>query len=292
MSARRRRTPPGGEDSLELLLDTICNVFGAIILVALLVVLQTQVTVTEVRNTSAADPEVQRLELELATAERERDSLEAAVAAISTTITDVERSLAMVGRRSEFLDAIDAARARLERERDLSEEFDQGVRAAVAQVEAMSDRARRLGKDIEAENARAGAVPEAFRRDVRLPIWHDQVAPLQRSILIDGRRAYALPEDCHEERLSVLTSRFRPREGGGLSVLDEASSRAAVSALMAEQAPTRYFVSFWVSDLDESFETFQRLRAAATAMTFEYTVRAYGRGEGLVVRRGGAPRAE
>jgi len=43
---RRRNTT---EDSLELLLDTMCNMFGGIILMALLVVLQTQMTAKSVQ---------------------------------------------------------------------------------------------------------------------------------------------------------------------------------------------------------------------------------------------------
>ena len=78
---RRRSASP--TDSLELLLDTISNVFGAIILMAILVVISAQSTVIRIpKKTSPSVVEQRQLkfdEARLAALDREPDPLDSLV---------------------------------------------------------------------------------------------------------------------------------------------------------------------------------------------------------------------
>ncbi len=287
---RRRVDEPA--DSLELLLDTICNVFGGVILVAILVVLQTQDAAQTVALVVAADLRLKQAEYEVGKAARELASLQAELAAASSEAAQLAPELEAAVRKGEFLDAIEAAERQLERERQAAAAARRARLEAEARAEAERERTRRLGRAAEETRARAGAVPEAFRRDVRLPMWHDQAAPFQRSLLIDGDQVYALPEACHAEALGVrFATRYRPRNGAGLRVHDATTSAAAFAELLSGHTPRGTFVSFWVTDRTESFEVFQLLRAVALERTFEYTVSAYDRAEGLVLQPG-RPKAE
>lgn len=290
MSTRRRRAEES-LDSLELLLDTICNVFGGIILVTILVVLQTQVTAQSVRPSAVPDPRMQQAEFEVGRLGRELAELQAELEGLIASGPDLGEAVEVRGRKTEFLDAIETAQRQLERERVIAQETEYSLVQAEVELNTKEDELRRLGKDVEEARARVGTVPEAFRRDVRLPIWHDQAASIQRSILIDGDRAFALPEQCTEEVITPIAWRYRPVPGRGTLVKDEGTSRAAVASLLAGHGPRSTFVSFWVTDGTDSFETFQRLRSAVAELGYEYTVMAYEESEGLVLQPG-RPRAE
>lgn len=290
-AGRRRLREATGGDSLELLLDTICNVFGGIILLAILVVLQTQVTAEAVGDLSAPDPRLRRAEFEAERAARERAALLAELEELTRRQPEVEQLARISARRASFVEAIEAAQAQLERERGRAEELKARRQEAEKALTAAEDRLRRVGEEAEEARVRAGAVPEAFRKDVRLPMWHDQVAPIQRSILIEGEYAFALPEDCSSTPVSGGGTRYAPIIGRGRPVPDDAASREAVTSLLTGRTPRGTYVSFWVCDSSASFEAFQRLRAAVLGMNYEYTVSAFEQSKKLILFPG-RPRAE
>lgn len=284
-----RRAKDEDQDSLELLLDTICNVFGGIILMALLVVLQTQASVERIRPraTPTDGRAAERYERDIRRDEEELLSLEAEERTLAPHREAAVRTGQVLGRRGEFLSAIEAAQRRLDKAGlDVKALSDKTVELDRDRA-SLEERVRRAGAEVEAAQARAGAVAEAVDRRVRLPLRHSQAAPIQRSVLVSGGRVHRLPEECTSEPVPPSGARYRPVPGTGTQVIEGQPA----SAFLGECSPALHYVSFWVEDGAGSFETFQRARGAVLAAGFEYTVSPFPSAEGIVLHPG-RPNAE
>ena len=279
---RRRRAQP--QDSLELLLDTISNVFGGILLMAILIVLQAQASVSRVTAEPAATPLLRQAELDLARAVREAEALRDEVQAIRARSPDFEQLSEIAARKAEFLGAIEQAQDRLQEERSMIDRLSQVAGTSEREQAELEERLREREAALKDGKRRLGAVRQAARQNVRLPLRHEHSGG-QRSILIDGDALYGLPEDCDAEPSPKRTfaTRYTPRSGQGHDAGTDPTAELAVRALLAGHRGARVMVSFWVSDQDASFATFQRARAVANELGFSYSVGPYQRTEGLIV---------
>ena len=291
--ARKLRESEG--DSLELLLDTICNVFGGIILMAILVILQTQTAAGRVSKLDPADVEdrlevrrlrfqCDRLNMQIEQLHRRNRILDDSYRA--KTSPNVEK---LMSRREEFFEAIDLADGAIETIRADRSDADR----LVAELERELDNA-----DREAERGRGEAerlarqirdAVKRLRKKVRLPQRHRPTAVTQVSFLVKGTRAYRLREDCSAKSVGLRGQLYTPKEGAGFELPRKGGVPAGFARELRRFNPRRHFISFWVCGTSISFASFQELRAAAVGKGYEYSVYAYDPAKGLTLYPGGPP---
>jgi len=282
-----------GADSLDLLLDTICNVFGGIILMAILVVLQTQTSAGRIPEPTTEDVdrslEAQRLRFEcerlggrLTVLSQHRDEIAQTFQA--TTSPTGER---LAGAQEEFRKAIEEAsrRARatkldvlathkeMAKSEDVLRTADQTLREKQAEVESVEDELRQ-----------AQAPPS---RQVRLPHQRGMVVGEAKYFMILGGRAYYVGyrhrghhhlhvegRDIAEPFPAIYEQEVRivPRVGGGFAVPERTTPGDALDSLLGSFQPANDYFVFFVCNDNPSFAAFQRFKAAVVANRFHHVV--------------------
>lgn len=288
----RRRTAEGDEfGSLELMLDTICNIFGLFIFVGMLVSLLASARSRELvaqgtPSAAAVDP----LAVDRAAVERLRERVREAEAAA--------RPDAEVDRARGGLAAVRARNDELERRVRAAETLlkDGGARAEANAQELPRLRAevRRLQEAMEAQQRTQGVQLRApRRRDVagRMPVqvvlWKDRVYWINPWIDRDDEPCRAWSEwnadavdlsrgpaceivECFRAGGQWLIRTVPLREDGGLAVGDGDAWKPALGDLLRRLRRDRHVVSLKVAG--DSHGAFQRVRDAVAEAGLAYDV--------------------
>lgn len=288
----RRRTADGDEfGSLELLLDTICNIFGLFIFVGMLVSLLASARSRElvakgVPAAAAVDP----LATDRQAIERLRERVREAEAAASP---DAEVDRARGG-----LAAVRARNDELERRVRTTESLlkDGGARAEANAQELPRLRAEveRLQAEIEAQQRTQGMQLRAPRRrevaglmPVQVVLWHDRAYWINPWIdradepcrawgewnadavdLARGPKCEVI--ECFRGGGQWLIRSVPLREGGGLAVDGGDAWKPALDALLHRLRRDRHVVSLKVAG--DSHGAFQKVRDAVAASGLPYDV--------------------
>jgi hypothetical protein len=300
--ARRRR---GADGSLELLLDTICNTFGGIVFIAMLVsVLLTQTR----RRTEASAPvephpalsaaDLVRLQAEVLEAEAEfeqigdvAESFEAIVAQVDpdhreqvAEMLEAEREATQVASEQARLLAdlatAQAARARaaskaVAAERDADSRSARAVEATRRLEAAMMTRETLLeSADILARSAAESAT---VRTKGRAPRMRD-TDKLEFGVMLKYGRMYVM-KTIRGGRALVNTADFwvveershntaRPLPHRGLAIRRDATLPAEVEATLGDINPREWYLALVVHP--DSFEAFLELKAVLVGLGYEY----------------------
>lgn len=275
---RRRRH--GEDDSLELLLDTICNMFGGVIFIAILMaILAGKSGVTS--SAAAGGPsrasilaaEVQDMK-ELVRQSEETLAVATEDGAIEESLKTIEEKIAEAKRRLEELREAQAQLA--EKGKDTS-----NVKGnAAGRLADLKEESRRLADFIEREVG-------ARRSDARLPVKHRSNL-IGFPVILRGNILYEVysinssndqeynSADVSWEKLKDAT-RIDPRVGrGGYPVDIEFSRSARWIATIGKLDPRKR--AFDVGLYPDSFEAFHRFREAATRTGFSYNVTLFAPG--------------
>jgi hypothetical protein len=281
------------DDSLDLLLDTICNMFGTIIFVALIAALLALTSTKGSPEPSlvTGDPDGERqLALLAARAEeleRELSALPAAAEATedSAAAERVAEALGEIARREELIDRYSEAVAAVTD--DLADIGAQvaPLREEVARLESALDGARRA-KD------RTMRTPLERALELRLysiVIWEDRLYPLcdwsngtpdtcARFEQWDDRyvvaAASSLDGDCRGMNASGFTRTIPLRQGAGIPIADTASLLAdpRFREMLAALDPSEDMVLLDVAP--DSFDSFNAVKEALLGAGFNYTLSA------------------
>lgn len=284
----RRRSSLTSDDSLELLLDTISNVFGAIILMAILVVIQ--LTTTSVRIPKQ-DPNAEQralsgkeLQFELKRLTHELSGLKQDLANLpkppgsSNATTLMERKEAFVAAIKKATERLRAAEGQEPDAGAAKKQIDQDM----AQVSADLKKKQAELREVK----RTGAVQLSPHKKVRLPYRHKRNPRLaQRQFIVKDGRIWPLPETTTKSRWQRTNGTLHVERGEGIPVLD-ADDLQPVLDQMRLRSPRSHFVSFWVCRGDDSFKAFQRVRALFVERGYEYSVGTYKRNPGLILYSG------
>lgn len=190
----RRKTPP---DSLYLLLDTLCNAFGGIILLAVLVVLLTS---KENSQSAAASDSQEMLQRRLALAQTNLQQSLQLAAMLQAKAGDErwKQQLTLLATRKELQEAIQQARdmaARNSQELDSASAADPAERLKFLNAELATAQARK----VEVQNSLAAAAENIKRLRQRLSDMEQQVT----AKLSDLQRPLRLPKE-HETGKRVI----------------------------------------------------------------------------------------
>ena len=286
-----RRVKTEDSDSCELMLDTICNVFGGMILMAVLVVIQTQATVARLpqaeREAAEASLDIRKVEFEIgrreasiAVLKQQQNNLKDKYSAKVSPHTD-----ALLTRRQAFSKAIEDAKRRIASETKKH----QADKDNLKDVRAQQGRAEKTLEERLDEVARVRReqmrLDQISRKKIRLPLTHQSRASRQKVFLVHGRHVYIYPDHCSIQRFAEGAQKITPDAGKGLAVGRDGRVENSATAL-GRINPRTYFLTLFVSDRNDSFESFQVVRALMVARGFECGYSTYNASVGLIVSPG------
>ena len=262
-----RRRSDIGADSLDLLLDTICNVFGGIILMAILVVLQTQTSAGRIPEPAREDVqrtvEAQRLRFECDRLRERAANLaqhreEVARTFQATTSPTGER---LADTQGEFRKAVEEAQRRV---KVAEAESASGSKEHAETVDLL----RTADGSLKDKQSEVRSLEEELRRSqvslpqqqVRLPHRQGRSIGEARYYVVKGARAYALDPEHRfnwygsEQRVGhcvmvplvpARAAKVTPVEGTGYPVSrGDVGADAFMASLAPSPANTHYIVFF------------------------------------------------
>jgi hypothetical protein len=298
---RSIRNQPG--DSFDLLLDTLCNVFGGIILIACLLALIVPVQTSDLEQPLVDVPGHGLLqERRLLAARAELEQLAALVA--QSASSQVSDTSAQVRLRDDLQREVDSLRERrvqlaLELERlaasrssdpgkvisDLDERIADllaQIGASAAETASADARSKAIESRIESLVAQLKAEQEENTMTLRMPrerartkapfnviICFGQIYPVDSST---GRMFPGLAVSGPPTRMET-----RPLQGRGL---DLRSDRAAISSLLREVDRNRQYLALYV--YPDSFATFQQFKGLVHSAGIEYGIEPQETGKTMI----------
>lgn len=273
MTRRRRRN---ADSSLELLLDTICNTFGGVLFLAILIAMLLQL---RGRAATVASPSVaHQLEFERLTnqqvdarerlekisgALREQDKLVAQFQSNSQSIAELER-------QKQQRDRLNATSAKL-LENVAHEQQSINVEAQqLANLDAALAQAEREKTALDARLKRESA---ARQESARLPTLHDTVKREVPLCLRHGRLYRVLVNGQPNERDFEVGSIFgrrtlTPKPQGGDSIPRGDAGRALVESTLQQIKPDISYVAVFV--WPDSYGQFRQMKEVLVQRGFEY----------------------
>ena len=282
----RRKTPP---DSLYLLLDTLCNAFGGIILLAVLVVLLTSKEKTQ--SSKAADSQ-EMLQRRLSIAQTDLEKSQQLAASLKAKANDerLKQQVALLSTRKDLQDAIQQTRetvAQNSKDLDTASAVDPSERLKFLDAQLAAAQAHKL----EAKNSLAAAEENTKRLKQRLADMEQQVT----AKLDELQRPLRLPKE-HEtgKRVIYIIARYghiylcrnfdlsrnetdidwtttltgetaEPRRGMGI---DPTGSTAGLINFFKNMSDDSVYVAFCV--YDDSFPAFIRAKQLASNCGLAY----------------------
>jgi hypothetical protein len=294
--------------SLELLLDTICNIFGGIILLALLIIIQTQISVAQVseKPSVVTEQHLQMLKLhgECAMFQKEITELKKHIDILHRTHKDnvTENTQSLIELKNNFIKAIEKSSQNLKSIHDqlnyLKEYQFEIKTASVKTDDLIKNKDSQLSElMVKLENS-----TREITENLRLP--HRRIDPQrsQISYLIKGSRVYLFGKRIrwfasspYESGHCLITpivrssgtpaAQINPIKNKGVKVFDDGSSRKFLFTLK-DCSPEKYYIMFFVYGDSESFKSFQSLKNIVLDQGFLYGVIAHLPKKDLIVSPG------
>lgn len=273
----RRRPRTVDLSSLEMLLDTMCNTFGCIIFIAiLLAVLVRQVGDAAVRATQAAAPSPESSRRQALQVEELRAALEALeeTAASLETLHQIDTV-----RLPDLSEPVREAQTRAGHAQAAAEETRRQLGEARARVQALRDEARRLEAATRQLREQAAQTAPAAVREFRVPQLHPAHPESVCNCVLRGGRFYAVrvpgqgfAEDDVEVSRTVDGSyavSLRPGAGQPIGATPEAAAGRLREALALD--PLGTLIEFIV--YPDSFGEFIRVKQWFVERGFSYNWR-------------------
>lgn len=301
--------------SLEMLLDTMCNTFGGIILIALLISLVAR----DNRLQPQATPRGASTATRLPETERDLARAKAAAAELARDLAgDAAARIRLAGERERLrarLGLLDEESARLKARvlaeaanasqtiQDLAARLEQERRQLERELPAEITRQRELTRERERLQAHAALAREQLRertrpevRQLRFPREHPTGKRPCDVIVRHGRLypVHLFPQGLKQRNTATL--RWRPAEGGGEYVeplpglgMDPVRDREAVEAFFRQVSAGEYYLVFQV--YQDSFGAFGLAKQMAVNRGFETGWVPLQNLQPLKAASGGQPRA-
>ena len=290
--------------SLELMLDTICNVFGGIVLMAILVVIQTQSTAARIPTPGSEDLdriiEARRLAFEKEQLEREildMQSQLAAVMKIEDTGGDGTTPL-IIERYAEFRDAIAKAVEKLEQQERQTEKEQQTLLAVKQDQSRAFLRLKSQQQGIRELKQQLLDLAQRPRRNIRLPHRKGAARGKARYYVIKDNKLFGagvgvsrwdgppyVLEDCQVTPVpgDILALALQPLTDKGIALPGPGQPLAPVVATLRGCTPQTHYCIFFVYRTESSYDSFQRMRKVVSDLGYRYGVGALNVRDGPVI---------
>jgi hypothetical protein len=273
-------------DSLELLLDTVCSMFGAILLIAILVALMAKTT-TETSAGDQASTEITERRIDIA----QRDLNESLKLLESLEVAKDDQSGALLSEKNLLEQAIAAEKAKSERAGVNSKEM--AMRLSVdpgVQIKELSDTLKSaqeqqaaLSNKLEAQNTQTSSVQtriaeistllkeeqDARNMQLRFPKERTQTKE-QRIIFCKFGKLYFWDRSSGAVKLTPLNKDSVLVELVASNGLDIKTQRREIQSGLSDISKDRCYVAFYV--YPDSFETYQWIRDTILKSGLEFGV--------------------
>ena len=273
------------QDSLELLLDTICNTFGGVLFIAIMVVMLLQ-NAGEGPETVVPAPSPEELEArteQLATLSAEvlrQQQIQASqTALVDSLVPDTVRDL--IERRKQLL----AEQISLQTAVDAQQVQNAALAASVARVQSEIEKLKadlRTAREQQAKaQAQLASEQQAKVKDVRLPKQRRADHKQEVGFILRHGRLYLWHDyDGNQQRLGLNLRDFviisdegdhlvtRPKPTAGIPLEDTPECRNAIDKLLRPFDPKRY--TLCTIARPDSYGEFQHFRNRALALGYEY----------------------
>jgi hypothetical protein len=286
---KRRDHDPN--ESLELLLDTICNMFGTIIFVSLIAALLALTSTSGKTESSLASIDMER-EQQLETLVARADELERELAELPAA--------AGLDADPEAVERVEAALGEIGRREDLITRYTEAVASVTGNLSDIGAQVSPLREEIERLQTALDSARAAKDRSMRTPlerelelrlytivVWEDRLYPVcdwssrspdlcERLEQWDDRYVVAsscrLEGNCRSRRGEGFTRTIPLRQGAGIPITDSAALARdpAFRALLAALDPAEDMVLLDVAS--DSFDSFSVVKEAFLRAGFNYTL--------------------
>lgn len=267
--------------SLELLLDTICNTFGGIVFLAILVAILLQMSGRSEKPTETARRQKELVDLqseqETLTAELERlrkvveeqDQMVAKLAP-SATREDLEKVLAYRRSKSDLTKKQLEALGEINGSEIEIGKIAQDLQALDEALAKVRDQATRLEAELQAELKSRSA-------EAKLPMLRDTAKREVPVVLVGGRLSVLLrpgargalnTDEFDVKDLGTGRGTVKPKPGAGTLVQLDGSSHDAIASRLAGFNKDRDYLAVFV--WHNSFDHFRALRNVMVERGFEY----------------------
>ena len=284
-----RKLGRGRGDSLELLLDTVCSMFGAIVLIAILVALMAQTAKVMPASAQASAEMIQR---RIATAENDLEQLSTLLAARAVSAGDP--SAALAEEKKQIEQALAASRENRERTKEqlqaqaARETVDYGAEAKKlnAEFRALERHRAELLNAIKTQQenrarleGRAAEISKLIQREkdarvvtLRFPKERAQTKKAFPVIFKYGRifPLYDAPGERNERSIA-----WKPADGDGRMSMpietagwDFKADRSSVQSLLAKISARDFYLALYV--YPDSFSTFHSVRDMAAVSGWDF----------------------
>jgi len=273
-------------DPLELLLDTICNVFGGIILMAILVAIQTQNTADSMAHDRAQverDVACRKLEMELRTIQEKMQELKDLKAELTRQLQGraTPELAALIEKEQAYAERLSKAQDYLNKIDQQATEFRKSATADVGGlglIDQKLEAARKRLQDARGDIAQL----EKTRRKVRLPHRRGRaVGQAMYMVIKDGNIHYATcanpwgkgrqrAGDCIVESFSDDSARIRPAEGAGRRALSAEKLDPQIAGKLRAVKQIYGVVVLFVYPDTKSYAAFQACKDAALEDGYQY----------------------
>ena len=292
-------------DSLELLLDAICNTFGGIVFIALLVVILLQMSGERIEETASPDRslsarEIALLKKQLDAADTElsrlrelRDSQDETLANLAPP--DLEVLLADLEAVQQRMRSEHEHRGRL---LDDSADVVENTERILAEIEALESDLVAVSEEVRTLREQLAAERESRRRESRTPKLRDSGFKRSVGLVLQYGKLYVWHKyDAAGVRRGLNTDEFividdttdglitTPRPTAGTVVDGSATSVAALRSRLREFPPDRFYVEVVVRP--DSFADFKHLQSFFTQAGYSYRLLPTS-ADGAIIDRGGS----
>lgn len=281
---KRRRTQDSS-DSLDLLLDTICNTFGAVIFISILIAIlvgRSGNGTTDNHEQTAAEEAIQNQQQRISAAkarlqrlstqhQQQRSLLERLTTEESRKLASeiVNASLQQVHLATQHATAVENVSNLQARNLEIVAEMDRQTRE-LADAEDKQRELKALLAEATELASRTAAIPRVRRTSKQGVAFILHRTRLHRAITPDG---LIDDVDCIEsDRLGTVV--IGPRPGAGLTVTKD--DDPAVQRKFDGITKTEHFVRLFVSR--DSFAQFQPLKSLLIRLGYEYEVALFSEG--------------
>ncbi|MCA9014470.1 MAG: hypothetical protein KDA77_03980 [Planctomycetaceae bacterium] len=252
----RRTSTEARESSLELLLDTICNTFGGVLFISILVIVLVNMSSRQIVHT----PQKSRAQQDLELLQLQQD-LEQARAQLETLNETASRMEAI---KAQFTNqkSIDLAQKLHESQLEISQtvitntrggeetaELQQKINQINEQLEQQTQELRNRRKELENISVKLKGVVTKNSRESRLPTAQKQAGEPDAYFIIKQGVLCDLDNPAESRQSTEGGIRFvDPVLSAGLKISETQSDTSPISAKLAARGiPGRHLIRVWVS---------------------------------------------
>lgn len=268
----------GESDSLELLLDTICNMFGGVLFIAMLLAVLTGVKGEGIAKSEGVGSiaEASDLRARLIQLEHEVPRLEAAVLNLRSRQPTESMNIGAISARLD--EDLEQAESRLVKARETLESLESRNRDFDSQLSAAADQSSLIKRSNDELKELIASEQKSKIADARLPVTRrTEKFPLQ--LILKNGRIYEVYRFDPENGITVNTadvtskaigdkSLITPRSDAGFPPTSNLARHPRWRSIVAHRPANKYFL--YVMVYPDSFDVFRSLRVESMRAGYEY----------------------